>query len=95
MPEMVLQVIYDGLNLVIKGQRPKVAACLSAGDIETPIHQALAQAGCQLAAVAWKVVDGAVGRCSHVLIVTGDFAIQSRQPGQETATDWSIVTDDF
>jgi hypothetical protein len=41
MPEMVLQVIYDGLNLFIKGQRSKVAPSLTARNVEAPIHQTL------------------------------------------------------
>jgi hypothetical protein len=38
---MALQVVHDGLDLLIKGQRSKVTPSLAACDIKALIHQTL------------------------------------------------------
>lgn len=68
-PEVVLQVVHDGLGLLIKRQRPKVTPSLAACDIKAPIHQTLTQTRRELTPVAGEVIDGAVFGEGHVLIV--------------------------
>jgi len=42
MPEMALQVIHNGLNLLIKWQCPEITTCLTPSHIEASVHQTLA-----------------------------------------------------
>ena len=60
MPEVALQVVHDGLDLLIKWQRSKVTPSLAARDVKAPIHQALTKTRGQMTSVAWEVIDGAV-----------------------------------
>jgi hypothetical protein len=66
---MVLQVLHDHLDLIVKGQASEVATRLSPGHLKTSIHQTLPQTRGQLTAVTGQVVDGAVVDDGHGLIV--------------------------
>jgi hypothetical protein len=73
MPKMVSQILSNRLNLLIKGQGPKVVTSLSSGNIKPSNSQALSQTSGELTAVAGQVVDGVVINCGHGSIVIHGF----------------------
>jgi hypothetical protein len=56
-PEVVLQITRHRVDLVIKRQIAKVAACLGPCHMETRAHQTLTQANGQLTAITRQVVN--------------------------------------
>jgi hypothetical protein len=80
MPEMLLQVLLNLSDLIVKCQRFELTASFSSRHIKTSVAQTLAQPGRQLTTKARKVVD----KISHAFPSFENYLIMAMSPNATT-----------